>query len=294
MNIKYLVLVVLFFFFPKISSFSQNLFHNENISPFFDALYSYSFQKADSIRNVAFVKSSNSYTNSILSIYYDWWMLISGYRKQNHFKSCQHNLDVSLQLLKNKKTQNDFDIFLIVNIYAFKARMELLNDNYFSALPYLSQVVDYLDYIIENEASSEYYQLMSGLYKYSIAYALEKYPIIYPSLLFMPKGDKKAGIELLESCCKSDNLMISTEAKYFLTKIYLETEKNTPKAKINCEQLLKQFPNNLLYHSLYLRIALSMNDLEFIEAEKLEMKNRATNNFELTSEQKQHFFKNDK
>jgi len=293
MRSKYFIIFIIIVF-SQISGFAQNIFRDEKVVPFFNALYSYSFQKADSILNLQFPNSTNYRVNCILSVYYEWWMLLSGDVKQNHFANCQQKLDCSLHELLKIKDKTDNDIFLIVNIYAYKARLELLNDNYFSALPYLSQVVDYLDYIIENEANSVYYQLMSGLYKYSIAHALEKYPIIYPSLLFMPKGNKKAGIELLENCSKSDNLMVNTEAKYFLTKIYLETEKNIPKAKNYCEQLLKQFPNNLLYHSLYLRIALLINDIQFIEAEKLEMRNRAKNNFELTSDQKLHFFKNDK
>jgi hypothetical protein len=78
-------------------------------------------------------------------------------------------------------------------------------------------------------------------------YVENKYYLMSALFFSFPKGDKIKGLKYLEDCSASTDEMISTEANYFLLKIYAYTEEDYSKAYENARILTQQHPNNLVY-----------------------------------------------
>jgi hypothetical protein len=96
---------------------------------------------------------------------------------------------------------------------------------------------------------------MTGLYSYYRAYFPERYPIYRPFVIFFREGNKKEGLDNLETCAQKA-IFTANEAAGYLTHIYLRYENNHEKALTHSRQLAQRFPNNLHYVAAFIETAL--------------------------------------
>lgn len=86
-----------------------------------------------------------------------------------------------------------------------------------------------------------------GIYNYYASTIPERYPIVKPAMIFFPSGDKQQGIEQLTKASEHARYA-ALEAKYFLLQLNYNYERQFHKAFELSSSLLKQFPDNVLFH----------------------------------------------
>ncbi len=255
----------------------------------FNALYCFKFQTADSLikqTKKVFPEQSLSY---LLSVNYYWWLIISGEDNFENRKNFYLNLSSAQQKTsKSKQKLSNEDIYTFINIYSYKIRIEGLNKNYLKAVSHTNSCVDYLKMSFGKEKEYEYFYLTSGLYNYYITTLDDEYPILKPYLLIYPKGNFKTGIEQLTIAAQSNDFALSTEANYFLSKIYLK-QKNYVLANNYCKVLTKRYSTNLLYLYYEFKSHLDNNEKEKALVILKQLNVQSIINKQLSEKQKSHF-----
>ncbi len=189
-----------------------------------------------------------------------------------------------------KKQPEITDPFILGNtifLYAALARLEIFEKNYMKALQYLDKCSKYIKRSFAED--DERFVFSTGLYHYYIAFSLRKYPFLFPIIALYPKGDKNLGLKLLKQGCNSSQLLVRTESRYFLMKIYFESEKDIKYSKVWLDQLLKEFPDNLLFNYYYFKILIKENKISQANTFLNRMRDKAYNNSQLNLSQKNHF-----
>ena len=91
------------------------------------------------------------------------------------------------------------------------------------------------------------FKLTSGLFHYFIQTARNQGYLMKAGLVFYPESNLEYGIKLLNEASKSKNSLISTEANYFLARIYHENDFKIDSSLFHYKILTKDYPNNLIY-----------------------------------------------
>lgn len=292
--------VKIFFFlaFLMIQCFaiSQDIYNNletENSSDvvsFFNSIYNYNFVEAKQKKDKNFRGEHSFVEKELLNANYYWWLIISGENKLENHELCMYYLNLANVKLKssNNKKLTESDVFSHIYIYAYKARLEIFNGRNLKALRHLFSSINYIEIAMENESQSDRYKFVAGLYNYFVAYIIEKYPIFYPYFFLFPKGDISKGLQQLKECSNSNDILVKTEAIYFLSKIYLEFENNYQLANEYCSKLTTSYKQNLIYRYYQFKSYLLLKDMENIKNEYYKLKIIAEKNYQLSNIQKVH------
>lgn len=284
-----ILIFVLLINVPAINSQNTVYFFDKTETQILENLYQYNFITADSL----ILKLSKQKKNSqnITNINYYWWHIISGndsvYFSKKAIKAADDGIAI-LDLKEESQLTND-DIYSLIIFYAFKARFEILSNNYFKALKFLQKSIRYIEISANNINEYENFKLTTGLYLYTISHMAEKYPIFYPYIMFLPKGNKELGLKYLKDCLTSKDIVVRTEARYFLMKIYLESENKYDIAELHLKYLLKNYPNNLVFHYYFYQSLILQKKIDESKLQLNNMEKNANNNSELNNKQKTHF-----
>jgi len=287
---SYLLVLLFFFASSGYSQPSNSYLDHSNSQEFIQMLYSYSFHSADSLLFSNPFFSQKNVTTDLLKANKEWWLLISGDNTANHSALCKQYLTLAEKKIDAIPSEqlNPVHVFNLITIYSYLVRLELMNKNYFQAIKYLDITNSYIEYSLQNDSKYEFFTLTSGLYYYMAEYSQEEYPVLYPYFLFCPKGNKEKGIALLKKCSESENLILKTEANYFLMKIYLYCEKDFEKASQYAEYLIHQYPANLIFQYEYYSV-LHVQKKATMFSQVAKIKLQASHNNELNDSQKKHF-----
>lgn len=252
----------------------------------FKFLYHFNFKSADS----SYAALKKAYPKEpfvdVLGVDVSYWKTMTGdSRKEtsNEFKVRMGLLNAQLSASTDKSVFNQYARMMA---YAFDARLDVLQKNYLSGLGKLKDCVDLIETSFGKEENYAAFLLTSGIYKYTIEYARETYPLSAPILMFLPKGNKKEGLAFLEKAAVSADPIIQTEAHYFLSVIYADMAKNYRLSDLHSEALLKSYPENLLFQYYQIVGHAKSNQKETAQRRFDVLKKSAASNPTLTSEQK--------
>ncbi|MFC2097930.1 hypothetical protein ACFLSI_06320, partial [Bacteroidota bacterium] len=192
--------------------------------------------------------------------------------------------------IKNESIIND-KLLLGNTIYlnAAMARLEIFEKNYMNALIYLDKCSRFIKKSFHE--TDERFVFSTGLYQYYIAFALKKYPFLYPVLILYPKGNKEEGLRLLNQGVYSQQMLVRTESRYFLMKIYLESESNIRQSKYWASKLISEFPENMLFNYYYFLILIEEDKIDEARNYLNKLEKKANNNQQLNKSQREHFIK---
>jgi hypothetical protein len=256
----------------------------------FIAIYNFQFQKADSIITVVKRENPNNAGSYLMSANYYWWKIISGDDTKENRSEYLKSLDQAKAIVgKRKSTLSDDDNYCLISIYAYRARFEAMNKNYIQALSSINNCVASIKQSFNKEDRYEPFYLTTGLYNYMIAQVNHKHPILYPYTVFLPDGDKKKGLAMLQKTAASTDPLLSTEAMYFLMKINLEEEKSYTNAVSYGQRLANGFPANLLYRFYYLKSLLAAENKEEALRQYKIISTFSASNDELDTHQRVYF-----
>ena len=288
---KYQYLIIILLVLIRMSTANASGLHTISEKAM-TALYDFRFHHADSLIQNIEKAFPDHYLPHLTRANYYWWKIISENPGSDHQKlyltSLANAERIVKQLVKNK--QYDYaDVFHFINLYALKARLDLINGEYTKALRHMKNCVDYIGLSLGREELHENFYLTSGLYNYMTEYGSRRYPFLRLYALMYPKGNMKLGINQLEIAARSLDPVLQTEARYFLMKIFLELEQDHQKALEYAGWLTEKYPANLIYLYHYYEL-LSLNNLDKkANAIRKSFFEQIQNNNQLSSGQRQYF-----
>jgi hypothetical protein len=171
-------------------------------------------------------------------------------------------LEKILDKKKNAKQITYEDIFHYINLYSYRARLELFDNNYFKVLSYMNKCNAFIYLSSGKENLFESFNLTSGLYNCFMSSAKRDHPLFAPYFLFAPPCDLETGLKQLNKCSASENFLLQTEANYFLMIFYGEGEVDYGLSSSYAEKLLEEYPGNLLYQYYLFKVKLVEGNLE--------------------------------
>ncbi len=253
------------------------------------ALYHFRFQDADSIIRILESEFPDNYLTPLTRSNYYWWKIISNgldpQVKENYHNSLL--LTESFLPLDNKSLSPE-EKFHAINLYAFRARLDLMEKEYLRATRHLTKSVGFIRNTLKNDIEFMPFNLTSGLYNYIAAYGEQRYPFFRIYSLVYPRGDKERGLEQLSKATRGDDELIKTEANYFLMKIFLELENDLPAALHHSQWLVDNYPDNLVFLFHYYEILLQMNHNSEAGKIRIDYIQKLENNLQLTNDQRKH------
>lgn len=230
MNRALVVPIFLFFLFS--SHLMNALEHNTIMHKLYDVDESF-FCELDNI------DESDAYKDVCLAYYYFW----DGIVKDN-----QSSLDTTSDLLQcasDEICEND-SLFMFMRI--LQLRVSLMNKEYLSMFRFQHDVKRL---VAKPNLLSGFDALVLALYDYFSEYARSERLVYSVLLSSWPLGDRPEGITQLICLSESESEFISTEAHYFLGRIYLEHLGNRSMAYTHFKCLVDRYPHNSIFQMFY-------------------------------------------
>jgi len=216
----------------------------------FEAIYRYNLPEAElKLKKLTATNIDQSWID-LAQVNLLWWWLISGDDSRDYDNLMAVVLDRVISRLKNRpldKMTND-EIFTMIHSYAYLTRVDIYKERYFTGIVNLQHALDYLEMALKQVYQYDKFMMVSGLYNYFAAVTLIKYPVFTPFFAFAPESNRDLGFQLLNRCSQMDNILIKNESLYYLMKINYQLEENFDRALNIADQLISQYPNNLIYH----------------------------------------------
>lgn len=266
MKVKCFRLVCVILVMTVSANLAADSFHNR----YFRALFSYRFQRADSLLHMA--KPYLSKEEQLLS---EAFGMLIRYEAGNadseaNYEGCMGLSEQAVELLKSKP-MSDRQVFYYITGLGMLIKLKMDKERYVSVAADMYGLVSVIDYVTERENKNIQFRIISGAYYYYAALAKEEYPVMRAVLFLLPEGNKTHGLELLESCTGSSSVFISAYAYYTLGRIYHRDEKKFVRSNFFFNELLKHYPENCAWRREYQMMLRCFGETKMAEeeAEKL-------------------------
>lgn len=277
---------LLFFFLAMAPTIVSNANPNEvdnNIKNIYHAATCFRFKEAALLIDKNIAESTKSPTENLAVINYYWWKLISDENNSGYAQKIYNRVDALREYSeKNSSLMNDDMMFYLISVYAFEARVCLLDHSYRKALSSLSKYYSALKPSFGNEIKYPELNLTSGLFYFFTAYAREKLPLFSPILNTYYSGDKQKGYDMIVRASKVDNEIVSEQSMYFLMKINFDIYENYKQSETYCRKLIALYPGNLLYEYYLFKIFLATDQKMKARDQILVLKYYSENNRQIT------------
>ncbi|TAD97791.1 MAG: tol-pal system protein YbgF [Bacteroidetes bacterium] len=222
-----------------------------------NALYNYQFDKAKS----QFLWLRQYYRRHPLPYFLlglaEWWKIVPNIEKITSYdKKFLAYMDTAIAFGKEMYEKNPKNVeasFFLAAAYGFKGRLYGERKQWTKATFVGKKALEYMKLASDQNELSPELLFGDGLYNYFAIWVPENYPMLKPVLFFFKKGNKKLGIEQLETVIKNA-FYTRTEAQYFLMRIYANDENEQVKAFQISKFLYQTYPNNPYFHRFYARM----------------------------------------
>jgi hypothetical protein len=182
--------------------------------------------------------------------------------------SFEEDLHQCIKLSEKNKNPDYEAEYLLANLCARGMLLQFYDDNGMitEIIPLTISTYSYLmrSFDFASVCTDLYY--FTGVYNYY----REAYPRFYPvykSLAIMfPHGNMESGLKELQTAALN-SIVLRAESSFLLSHIYLNFENRYTEALSYCKTLHDHYPENVLYHAIYIKNLLLMK--QYDEAEKL-------------------------
>jgi len=256
----------------------------------YNSTYHFRFRHVDSLISANETLYANNLNFNLAVVNYYWWRLISSEKNAIFSTRLSQRIEKLKDFYDKKKTgQDKQELFMLISIYSYSARVSLLNYSYYSAITDLSQYYSLIKKSFGHEEEFKALYLTSGLYYFFAGYTKENMPLLSPLLYCYTLGNTEKGIQYIMVAGTFGSWEIQQEAKYFLMKINFDLNKNYLKAAKYCNQLLESYPENLLFQLYMLRINIALDQVSTANNRLTIIERTARDNNQLTSDEKDYY-----
>ncbi|MFC5269358.1 tetratricopeptide repeat protein [Adhaeribacter terreus] len=201
-----------------------------------------------------------------------WWKIVpTNIRTKQYDAAFYAYMDTTIthaEAMFDANEKNFEAAFFLAAAYGFKARLHAERSDWSKATFASKNSLEYLQKSrVGNDLSPEFL-FGEGLYNYYAVWISNNYPLLKPVLLFFPDGDKKLGLQQLNTVA-ANGFYTGTEAKFFLMKIYANEENNPAAAMPISRYLAYTYPDNAYFQRFYARLAFLEGN--FMESERVSL-----------------------
>ncbi len=213
-------------------------------------VYNLEFEKADAeFQYLVHLKPLDPAGHFFLAMV-QWWRILididnEQYDDQFH-DALDHVIDLADAMLE-KDPGDVHALFFKGGAIGFQGRLSTHRSQWLAAANAGRKALPIVQEASSLDPNNHDILLGTGIYNYYAEVIPTEYPFVQPLLLFVPKGDKKKGIEQLTRASQQGKYA-SVEATYFLMQLYYQFEKNYSTALELATRLHQRFPNNMLFH----------------------------------------------
>lgn len=191
-----------------------------------------------------------------------WWKIMIDQDNEEYDEMFEDRLENVIDFCDDLLDENEKNvdaIFFKGGSLGFRGRLYSIRQKWFDAALDGKEALPLVYEAYEIDPKNEDVKLGFGIYNYYAEAIPEKYPFIKPAMLFIPKGDKKKGIEQLKAAAQKAKYA-AIESKFFLLTSYYQFEEDFDKAKVYADELTKLFPNNPIFEKYLGRIYIKKDD----------------------------------
>ena len=235
-------------------------------------------QGIEKIYNVEFDEAEKKFTEVIklypdhpagyfMDAMIDWWRVNLFQRRNDVDQRLLSKLATVLQqcdALLEQDQQNITALFFKGAALGFEGRYYALRGDYFKAAASGKSGMDILIALQKLAPTNRDIMFGTGVYNYYAEAIPEKYPLLKPVMLFLPRGDKELGILQLRSAADKARYA-NIESMVQLISIYYTFEKQPSNAMPYARKLHERYPNNPLFTRYLGRCYVSLGPLDSME-----------------------------
>ena len=215
-----------------------------------DYTYNLEFEKA----KTEFQKVQQAHPKHPAGLFFlamvDWWKILINIEDESHDDTFYDELEKVIDLCDERLDKNENDLaglFFKGGAIGFRGRLRANRKSWIKAA---SDGKDALPIVHDAAAiapKNADVLLGLGIYNYYASVIPEKYPIVKPLMIVIPKGNKKKGIEMLKKSA-DEARYANYESMYFLTQLFYSYENRPSEALHYAQRLFTKFPKNPVFH----------------------------------------------
>lgn len=215
-----------------------------------DHIYNMEFEEADLVFTRTVETMPNHPAGHFFLAMTDWWRILGDRENEELEKGFYNRLDHVIDLCDKRLKKNNTDYIGLLfkgGALGFRGRLRALKRQWMRAANSGKAAIDVVEYALKLYPESYDLLLGTGMYNYYLDVIGDEYPFLKLFVLFLPKGDKEAGIDQLKLASQRARYA-STEATYFLLQLNFYFEKQYLKSLELARSLHERYPQNALFH----------------------------------------------
>lgn len=212
---------------------------NEQITRVFTLIYNARFNEAEiMLKNAEF--QTEPFYYQVLKLDLFWWKY-----SISKLKTDEEKLKSILNWFSGQNKNSKYSEINKLIWLSYKMRFEVKRKNYVKAFLLKGEVADQLEVVRKNRVS-----LPEGEKKLLSVFTLLLQYTDEAGSVFGKDSEKQACVEKLQQFAADSDWIVSSEAHYFLGRIYTKMEKSQQKGRVHFQTLSQRFPQNRLFADL--------------------------------------------
>jgi len=184
-----------------------------------------------------------------------WWRIevnVTNTRYDNIFIQYLERANEKAKKMLAEDPKNKEAAFFLAAGYGFQGRLYSERKSWAKATFAGKNALNYMELSRGEQELNPELLFGDALFNYFSVWIAENYPLLKPVVALFPKGNKKLGLQQLESVA-SNAFYTRVEAQYFLFRLYGSEEKRPLDALRIVTYLHEKFPNNPYFHRSFAR-----------------------------------------
>lgn len=246
---KYIQIILTAFFAVSLFTFqinAQDAKFDSTVSAGIKQIYDIKFPEAETTFKKLIANHPNKPAGKFFLAMIDWWKILLNPDNESYddifFKKLDDVINQCDHLL-DKNSDNVDALFFKGGAIGFRGRLRAFRESWLKAADDGREALPIVQRAGELDPKNVDVQLGYGIYNYYASVLPDKYPMLKPIMLFLPKSDKKKGLAQLDYVAR-DGIYAKYEAQYFLMNIYYSYEDKPFEAEKYAHLLTSQFPDN--------------------------------------------------
>lgn len=213
--------------------------NSDLITQIFNFIYNAHFDEAEKLLGEADIQHDSFYFQ-VLKLDLFWWKYSISKSEPDEEK-----LNGALKWFSEQNKNSKYNEINSLILLSYKMRFEVKQKNYLKAFLLKAEVTDQLEGVQKNQVTlQDKEQKLLEVFTLLLQYSNEA------GSLFGNNAKKQFCLNGLQKLAASSDLIVSSEAHYFLGRIYTKMEKEPQKGQVHFQTLSRRFPQNTLFSDL--------------------------------------------
>jgi hypothetical protein len=250
--------------------FSSSFLRNANAQILYDAstqgtilkslnlIYNYEFAESETLQKQIKAKYPNHPVVPLLrAIQLQWQYLPVKDNKSvgNQYIALLNECLTKAAVLENDPKNLAEVIFFQMAAHGYIAIVHNFNSENLKAANEARKAYNYVMKGFDSMDKNPEFYFSTGMYNYYVERYPIDHPIVKPIMLFLKDGSMSLGLKQIETAA-TKSVFSRAESSFYVSRIYLKHEMKYDRAAMFMANLVKQYPNNMIYLMKYIEALL--------------------------------------